>query len=203
MKRFMTSGCLFSVLTLFCGAQKLYSQENGWFLNPSFFYQSSEFSFQPTWTGSGSSEEWLRINASAGLATSGGFILGLKYFDDKKVSRSENSGNEVTEQVTAAGPGFGFRFGELAIFVSIMALKAPVYHHSASRRTLSGGDGTIVDLMYFADMGGWYLGPQLTWRSFQYKTLEDKTDPDSQAVRSFTRAEEIRTEPYISIFILL
>ena len=136
------------------------------------------------------------------MSLAGGLLLGVKYFsEEKSTSPQGSSGDSVTETVTAAGVTVGFKMEQLVLQVSVMGLQPPKYTNNISDISLSDGSGTILDLMYLADLGGWYLGPQVTWRSFEYKKYVDKNDPDSSASEAFTKATEVYIEPYLSVFI--
>ena len=172
--------------------------EDGWYINPALFYLDSEITYQPQWTGSELDAEWVKLNLSAGYSMAGGLLLGLKYYNDKYTEGS-GANKEVTE-ITALGAGVGFRVEELALQVSVMALQAPERTDTRTDLTLSDGTGTMVDLMYLADLGGWYLGPQLTYRSFEYKKMESDNSSLATAVSAFTKATETHIEPYICFF---
>lgn len=195
--------CLLSTLGVLASTPA-FGEQGSWFLNPSLLYQSSDVTFQPESSGSGGEGEWVKLNVAAGASVGGGLLLGVKYFNEKQSQKSSSGSSQTTEnisEVTALGVSFGFQVNELVLMVSVMAIQAPVRTNNISEITLSEGSGTILDVMYLTDLGGWSVGPQLTWRSFDYEKMEDKDDPDSNQVQSFSKASETWIEPYLAIMI--
>lgn len=198
-KQFLVLGILGGLVSV-----RAFGEQGSWFLNPSLLYQSSDVSYQPTTSGSGGESEWVKLNIAAGASLGGGLLLGVKYFNEKQSQESTVGSSQTTEsvsEVNSLGICFGFKVNELVLMVSVMAIQAPVRTNNISEITLSEGGGTILDFMYLTDLGGWSVGPQFTWRSFNYEKIEDKDDPESNQVQNFSKATETWIEPYLAIMV--
>lgn len=172
----------------------------GVYLNPAFTYRTEESTTKFDFSETTSDSTHTQLNIGLGYGLGNGLLLGLKYFSDK-IERQTDSSDPAIIHTTAIGGSVGFIVDEISFFVSLMALQAPKRHNNTTNIVFSEGSGTIIDIIYFADMGSWFLGPQLTWRSFDYKKYENTEDENDSLADDFVSRSESVIEPYISILV--
>ena len=178
----------------------------GLYLNPAFSYRTEESTNKLDWGETTYESTHTLLNIGFGYGMGNGLLLGIKYFNDKVEAHSnpfweDNPEDPAVLETTAVGGSVGFMVDELSFFVSIMAVQAPKRVDGPNNIEYSGGSGTMIDGIYFADMGAWFLGPQLTWRSFDYKSYKNTEDDNDQVEDVFISRSESVIEPYISILV--
>ena len=178
----------------------------GVYFNPAFSYRTEESTTKLDGGENTYERTHTLLNIGLGYGMGNGLLLGLKYFSDKVEAHSvpfweDNPGDPAVLETTAIGGSVGFMVDELSLFVSIMAVQAPKRVDEPNNIEYSEGGGTMIDAIYFADMGSWFLGPQLTWRSFDYKSYKNTEDDNDQTADAFISRSESIIEPYISILV--
>ncbi|MFK7826919.1 MAG: hypothetical protein AB8G05_22440 [Oligoflexales bacterium] len=178
----------------------------GVYLNPAFSYRTEESTTKLEFGETTYNGTHTLLNIGLGYGLGNGLLLGLKYFSDKLEGRTDTSFNNNPSDpaiihTTAIGGSVGFMVDELSFFVSIMAVQAPKREDGPNDIEYADGSGTMIDGIYFADMGSWFLGPQLTWRSFDYKSYKNTEDDNDPVADIFISRSESIIEPYISILV--
>jgi len=178
----------------------------GVYLNPAFSYRTEESTTKLEFGELRTKGTHTLLNVGLGYGLGNGLLVGLKYFSDKlessiDTSFNNNNSDPAIYQTTAIGGSVGFMVDELSFFVSIMAVQAPKKVDGPNDVEYADGSGTMIDGIYFADMGSWFLGPQLTWRSFDYKSYKNTEDDNDPLIDSFISRTESIIEPYISILV--
>ena len=137
------------------------------------------------------------LNLTAGYSMASGLLLGLKYLS---LTTKSGASGEVQQKVTGAGLGIGFFSDGLYVMVSTMALIAPEWELTGgtTEQTYSDGSGLVLDLAYLLDVGGWFLGPQITWQSLEYTKLK----VDGQVDTDFIKRTATEIQPYLAFLVL-
>lgn len=155
------------------------------------------------------------LNATLGMMVSSGLTFGIKYIDDQtKMSEaySFQSGDDGRYQywyLRGFGPSVGILNNNIFIQFSIVSILAPSLSESGyqSSRHFSykffNGTGTIIDLSYLIDFSGFKLGPQLSWRTFEFKKVSSTESSDRNDNDNFVKMKLEYLDPQISVFINL
>jgi hypothetical protein len=129
--------------------------------SPTFSYVEEK---QETESSTSRSRE-TRIDLRLGLLSDGFFIGALVN------SETVDNGGGTTEKGSGIGPSIGLimhGFNLIATYHALMVERE--YKQTSSTTKRKDGSGLQVDLGYSMDIGsGFGLGPQISWRSIEYK----------------------------------
>lgn len=161
----------------------------------------AEFVFSPTFsyrqdkieTSSGTTDQKETIlNFRMLYQLGGGLAVGGLYSMD-----TVDSGDGQTEKATAYGPSIGFlpQGPGFNLIGTYLVFAEREYKQSSSMIKYKDGKGMQIDVGYALMVGKFGLGPQLSWRSIEYKKVQLNGGTDSSTTLKLT---EIR--PMIALF---
>ena len=171
--------------------------QNGMFVNPSLYYFTQEVNIDTENNGGKTKKTFTNLNINFGYGLGNGVTLGAKYYSettDNTTSLFDYS-DESDNQTSAIGPFVGYDFDGFMLMAAYMAIQAP--EKTNGSRKYYEGKGYVIDAIYFINMGGWFLGPQLSARNFEYQKYSiNGSDQDT-----FTKLTESTLFPYLAFLV--
>ena len=81
------------------------------------------------------------------------------------------------------------------MFISV--LSEPYKQDKINNIIYSQGSGTMFDAMYLIDVGGWFIGPQLSWIQVKYKRYSSTENNNLEDV--FISMDQTDIQPYLGV----
>lgn len=171
------------------------------YLNPGVLYWS-ESSSQTSESSSNSrtftvDRTHTNLNIGLGFQTASNLLVGVKYLSYSVGGKTKIGSffeDDPTYSYSSAGVTIGYAMDGFVAQFSLLVLQPPVFESSDGNEKLEGGDGTILDLGYYIDAGGFSLGPQLSFVDLNYK----KRFEDSEEDLDFKSGESSFVFPYFA-----
>ena len=194
-------GCF--IWTVYLAPQRL-TANAGLFINPAVHYHTEDLESKYQWGDSNEYRYNTILNTTLGYNLGDGLLFGLKYLHDIYETDNvpfweENSGSSDKITSNVVGAGVGFFVDKLSFFISI--LSNPYRKNTMTQVVHSKGSGTMIDMIYLIDLGGFYIGPQLSWINIKYKKYDGEENDNLEDV--FISMEQTKIEPYIGLFYFL
>ena len=140
---------------------------------------------EETYESSGSQ---IIINLSAGYSLGNGFIVGGKYYSEVNSSETTDFDGDTSDgetQYSTMGIMAGYNYDAFLVMGSYLLLDPPKSTTTDSEGDETGyseGSGFILDFSYMFDVGGFQVGPQVSYISFTYEKYESNGTEDTNFV---------------------